>query len=261
MLRPGIITNVAAIFAGGGGGGGGGFEPDDLASLRVWYKMDELSGGDGDAIATVPDASGLANDATQPTGGQRPSLELAEIGGLNAIRFDPANSEQLLLPTSYFTTWSAASLLSVIRCVGDPDATTGSPFFLGSSSDFNHYPWTNSTVYDGNFSTVRKDTGNPSFTLTNAHILGIDSGAANYTMRHNGITHYNTGTNTYGSGTVNYPRMGNGGSPWNGYMGEVVICEGVLSDSDREKVEGYLAHKWGLEGNLDAGHPYKAAPP
>lgn len=30
---------------------------------------------------------------------------------------------------------------------------------------------------------------------------------------------------------------------------------------DFEKAEGYLAHKWGLEGSLDAGHPYKGSPP
>lgn len=28
-----------------------------------------------------------------------------------------------------------------------------------------------------------------------------------------------------------------------------------------EKAEGYLAHKWGLEGNLDSSHPYRNTPP
>ncbi len=44
-------------------------------------------------------------------------------------------------------------------------------------------------------------------------------------------------------------------------MAEVVIADSALSDADREKAEGYLAHKWGLEGNLPGGHPHKAAPP
>ena len=34
-----------------------------------------------------------------------------------------------------------------------------------------------------------------------------------------------------------------------------------MSEADRHKIEGYLAHKWGLEANLSAGHPYKTAPP
>ncbi len=31
--------------------------------------------------------------------------------------------------------------------------------------------------------------------------------------------------------------------------------------SDVEKAEGYLAHKWGLEGNLPLSHPYKSSAP
>jgi hypothetical protein len=31
--------------------------------------------------------------------------------------------------------------------------------------------------------------------------------------------------------------------------------------SDVEKAEGYLAHKWGLTGNLPVSHPYKNTAP
>ena len=31
--------------------------------------------------------------------------------------------------------------------------------------------------------------------------------------------------------------------------------------SDVQKAEGYIAHKWGLESNLPADHPYKSEPP
>lgn len=40
-----------------------------------------------------------------------------------------------------------------------------------------------------------------------------------------------------------------------------IAFTGALGQSDREKVEGYLAHKWGLTGNLPGGHPYKVSPP
>ena len=39
-------------------------------------------------------------------------------------------------------------------------------------------------------------------------------------------------------------------------MAEIVIYESQ-SDSDRQKVEGYLAHKWGLQSKLNSVHPYK----
>ena len=34
-----------------------------------------------------------------------------------------------------------------------------------------------------------------------------------------------------------------------------------MSDNDRQKIEGYLAHKWGLAASLPADHPYKDAAP
>lgn len=46
-----------------------------------------------------------------------------------------------------------------------------------------------------------------------------------------------------------------------GRMGEIIIVYGDTSTATRQKIEGYLAHKWGLAANLPADHPYKSAPP
>jgi len=46
-----------------------------------------------------------------------------------------------------------------------------------------------------------------------------------------------------------------------GYVGEIVTYPSGLSDNDRQKVEGYLAWKWGLQANLPNSQPYKNAPP
>jgi hypothetical protein len=45
-----------------------------------------------------------------------------------------------------------------------------------------------------------------------------------------------------------------------GDMGEFVVFSGD-DDTTRQKLEGYLAWKWGTVATLDAGHPYKSAPP
>lgn len=44
-------------------------------------------------------------------------------------------------------------------------------------------------------------------------------------------------------------------------LGEMIILDGVPSTSDRQRVEGYLAHKWLLTGSLPADHPYKSTAP
>lgn len=41
----------------------------------------------------------------------------------------------------------------------------------------------------------------------------------------------------------------------------IAISNNTLGTSDRQKIEGYLAWKWGLQGSLPADHPYKAAKP
>ena len=42
---------------------------------------------------------------------------------------------------------------------------------------------------------------------------------------------------------------------------EIVVSSTLLSTANRQKLEGYLAHKWGLTANLPADHPYKTNAP
>jgi hypothetical protein len=44
-------------------------------------------------------------------------------------------------------------------------------------------------------------------------------------------------------------------------LAETLIGTGTLSDLNRSKLEGYLAHKWGLKANLPSNHPYRYASP
>ena len=51
------------------------------------------------------------------------------------------------------------------------------------------------------------------------------------------------------------------GSYLNGVIAEVVVVQTAMSDTDRQKLEGYLAWKWGMQANLPVGHPYESAAP
>jgi uncharacterized repeat protein (TIGR02543 family) len=46
-----------------------------------------------------------------------------------------------------------------------------------------------------------------------------------------------------------------------GDIAEIVILTGVLNQEERQAMEGYLAHKWGLTGHLATNHPYKTEQP
>lgn len=44
-------------------------------------------------------------------------------------------------------------------------------------------------------------------------------------------------------------------------MQEILVVNRLLTSDEREKLHGYLAHKWGLESLLPGAHPYKSSPP
>lgn len=44
-------------------------------------------------------------------------------------------------------------------------------------------------------------------------------------------------------------------------IGCFIAISAATAAEDRQRIEGYLAHKWGLTANLPAAHPYKVAPP
>lgn len=47
---------------------------------------------------------------------------------------------------------------------------------------------------------------------------------------------------------------------WPGVVSEVIAYNSVLSSTDRQNVEGYLASKWGFTGMLPATHTYRSNP-
>jgi ribosomal protein S17E len=46
-----------------------------------------------------------------------------------------------------------------------------------------------------------------------------------------------------------------------GDISEVIILPYVPSESVRQRIEGYLAHKWGFTSKLPMDHPYKNLAP
>lgn len=59
----------------------------------------------------------------------------------------------------------------------------------------------------------------------------------------------------------NFGRWGNLSSYYTGAIKELLFVSVAHNTATRQKIEGYLAHKWGLTANLPANHPYKFAPP
>ena len=44
-------------------------------------------------------------------------------------------------------------------------------------------------------------------------------------------------------------------------LSELLVFRDGISATDVQKIEGYLAHKWGVTNKLTSGHPYTASAP
>lgn len=104
---------------------------------------------------------------------------------------------------------------------------------------------------DGNTNTPAKSIASPC-------IMSVTNNGAN-----NGAIPYINGTaqNSKNGTNGSFTGLVIGCQPpithfWNGYVGEIIIFNSVLSTQDRQKIEGYLAWKWGLHTSLPLDHPY-----
>jgi len=74
---------------------------------------------------------------------------------------------------------------------------------------------------------------------------------------------FQTDGNTQDNDSLNV-RIGNINTEnfqFTGYIHELVIVNDNVTEDTRQKMEGYLAHKWGLESELPTLHPYKTESP
>jgi hypothetical protein len=104
-------------------------------------------------------------------------------------------------------------------------------------------------------------TTNIPLTANQPYILSAYfNGTTNFTVILNGTATVfavgqsagNTNTTGFNIGVFNPSNSGNHSFD----MGEGIVYSSILSDSQRQQVEGYLAWKWGLVASLPAGHPY-----
>jgi hypothetical protein len=69
------------------------------------------------------------------------------------------------------------------------------------------------------------------------------------------------GTTVATTGMIIGATANNGGQFWPGYINELLLVPRTLTILQRQQMEGYLAWKWGLQGNLPSTHPFKLGPP
>jgi hypothetical protein len=246
-----------------------------LIATSLW-----LDAADAPTVTTVSgavsqwnDKSGNSRNATQATTSNRPIISATGLNSRQSVNFD-GNGDNLVLPTGFLNGATAFSVAFVLLGpLQNNDAIFGP---ATANSTGLELVWTNTAslptlvrINGGNKITSGLWSINSQPTIstlqagasvTAGWLNGTTVNAASSTgiaaLTFNGV--YSIGTYD-NSGTGGNPSGSNVSAQMN--LSEFIISTAIWSLSDRQKVEGYLAHKWGLTANLPAGHPYKTVGP
>ena len=240
--------------------------PSDLDSgtLTAWYKADSLSLSDGDGVSSWDDSSGNGNDVSQAISGRQPTFETNELNSLPVVRYDGTNDilsdgDIADLDVGTGDIWMA----SVFKSTDDGGAQF---FFEKGNTTFALITTAAGELQarlGGTTNIPKQSSGNWSRTAFVIATASRVSSTCNGFV--NGSDMTTTGTTNSGSisnsNVLDLGASAVGGNPMTGDMAEVLVGGATLSTEDRQKIEGYLAHRYGLEGNLPSDHPYKSAAP
>lgn len=233
--------------------------PDDLvsATIELWLDAQDaatITKDGGDLVSQWNDKSGNANNATQAQVDRKPIFTAANANFYGNPTVSNINSGDgmALGSASSVGQWLVDSVPAV--GVGGLYANIGS------------YPQSAllASVYPAGFTIADNIHWRDGVQLTSsADDAGTDPAAAGAAFLMGRLVGSGLGT-TFGR-IIDGSGLFNRTSDWtrtaNIEAGEIIILAGTLTTDDRQKMEGYLAWKWGHEASLPIGHPYELSAP
>lgn len=224
------------------------------ATTRLWYANNDTAtiSDTAGSVTQVDDLSGNDDHATQTDPTKQPVTGTRTISGLNALDFN-GTSHTLDFPAVDMVGHEWFAVISQDFPGGDEQIFSsssnrqlrmedGAVSATGAS-----FPYASSLTMTPTLPATT--AGMVEYLMRDPFIIGLDG------TRETGSAQTSTGydLNRIGVRSTN-------SNAFNGLIGEIIVMP-VSDDATTLKVEGYLAHKWGIEGSLPAAHPYKAAPP
>jgi hypothetical protein len=273
---------TATITAGGQtftvlqvGSGSLAWTPDDLPGLEAWYLADAIPPGDRpfNAVSRWVD---LANDFdVTATDVQRPLFVANGFAGKPVVRFDGVQDGLSRGTSTLMRNANGGAIFAVRKHAAVPAAARAIAFLSTGTSTANaRFQLRGASTGKPDAGVRRLDSSSvvtatgPSVVTTSMQVHGAvaNFGLGSLTQWVNGAAAGSAGlsfgvsSNTDALGFA-IGRATNLTQCFQGDLGEVVVVRGALGTDDRQRLEGYLAHRWGLQASLPAAHPYRDAPP
>lgn len=253
----------------------GDFEPSDISGLVGWWDASDVATVTtvGSDVSQIDDKSGLGRHATQITANNRPTYS-ETINGRNVMTMNGTSDflitglESATL-TGYTTMFCVAQLSSSLTTTTAGNKT---PLFGRDPNTANSYGFVfNNAVAGFGLNFQWRNSGynyaNPPPAAIGLPLLLVGGSKSTGRVRRvNGISSFYSvatpaGTN---SATDNYLHIGLDPTQnryWNDLWGEALVFDRELTEVEIQKIEGYLAWKWGLQEQLPYDHPYASSFP
>lgn len=227
-----------------------------LSGLQLWLDgADPLGTGtapsSGSTLASWVDKSGNGYNGT---GVNSPLYKKSGITLNGTNQYYTTNYTSQAASESIFIVYTPSSI-SVLNSLVDTTSQGGRGFAIygatrGPSLARNAVNWVISGAYPNTAGQAYIGECFYNTLGTSIYVTGNTS-ASNSTN-----PGFYAGTTNIGAGYSGGPA----GTFFDGVISEILIYNSVLTTSDRQKVEGYLASKWNLQSKLPTGHPYIIAP-
>lgn len=235
----------------------GGWNPSSLPGLVGWYAADDIASLvlSGANVTNWHDRSGagnhLAYNLAQPTfgltglyGQNRPAVVWsASANDAGLVTASAVTVRQVGLVAAY-TSGASSWTAGFQGLYSRTDLASTSEIGLAGDSSGANWLATNNYLTRNGAAEVQLTGGNAALPLPAAVLVARLAAAPTAGLRF----------------LLGRDRMFTGRG-WSGPISEVVAVSAALSTGDRQKLEGYLAWRWGLQGSLDAAHPYKSVRP
>jgi hypothetical protein len=242
------------------------FLPTLIANIQMWMDGADPAGtgvvpSNGSVLSTWTDKSGKSYSST---GVNSPTVVTNAVNSKSAVSYNGSNYSYSTIAAGVFST--AMIIFFVYKVNGAVTYTTPvtrGVFTNGSPIDqYNNTRFLGGNSYNG-YTSAYSHASATSTTLFTQIIQ--QSPSTSYNEYVNGSTTSSLSVTGFSaSDTASFVYIGtrdNKGTTFNGYMCELIVFNQLIGLTAQQKIEGYLAWKWGIQASLPEGHPYKSAAP
>lgn len=232
----------------------------------IWYDMadtDTITVSNG-RLVEVADKSGSGHNGFQDVAGKRPLYGASHYNDLPSATWDffaGGGFKYMVVPVDG-RVWNDLQIFHVGYYDNDPQReaviglcrpeTVGAGYMLASAQGSSL-----TVLQTGNTVGSYMHNGHPDPWQTRGQVWGASAEQLGLIQQLN----VNMTNSMFSLLSLNGYGNSSGRFVYNGDVCEVIAFEGALAADDRQKIEGYLAHKWGFAHRLPSGHPYEGAAP